>query len=106
MAKRVHPQKADRRKSINPETISRADLPDPRDRYITSYYLNSKRNIEKFFRLQSFPEKATKKAPKERTKSGMKLCHLMALFDKRCRQVDDQKREHRRTLRKSSNRRG
>jgi hypothetical protein len=69
--------------------------------YAPPYPPDYKRNIERFFRLQSFPEKATKKTPRERTKSGMRLRDLMALFDERCRQVDDQRKEHRRTLRKS-----
>jgi hypothetical protein len=101
MAKRVHPQKAGRRNSINPETISRTDLPDPRVRHVTSYHPNSKRNVERFFRLQSFPAKATKKRPQEFVKSGPKLSNLMALFEETRRRVDDQRRDHRRTIRKA-----
>jgi hypothetical protein len=63
-----------------------------------------KRRIERFFRRQSFPPKSVKKPSKEQSGRVLRLCELNALVEAMKRRGDDQKREHRRTLRKPTNR--
>jgi hypothetical protein len=72
--------------------------------HVSQYRPYYKRTIERLFRLQSFPPKATKKPPKEQTKAVLRLSDLNAVVEAIRRRVDDQRRDHQRTLRRSSNR--
>lgn len=72
--------------------------------HVSQYRPNYKRAIERFFRLQSFPPKATKKPPKEQTEAGLRLSDLNAVVEVMRRRLDDQRRDHQRTLRRSRNR--
>jgi hypothetical protein len=100
MSKRIRQPRANHRKAIRPGVAVLPEQLDARARYAPPYRPDYKRNVERFFKLQSFPEKATKKRPQERTKSVLKPSDFMALFEETRRRVDDQRRDHQRTLRK------
>ncbi len=76
------------------------DTADPRTRYALNYRPDYKRAIERFFRLQSFSPKAKKKQPREQEKSVLRLSDFNAIVEAMRRRVDDQRQEHRKTLRK------
>jgi hypothetical protein len=63
-----------------------------------------KARIERFFRRMPFPPKPVKKPAKEQSERVLSLCELNALVEAIKRRVDDQGREHRRTLRKAAKR--
>jgi hypothetical protein len=80
------------------------DVAQARAGHASQHRPDYKRRIERFFRRQSFPPNAVKKSSKEKSERMLSLRELNALVEAMKRRVDDQKREHRRTLRKPANR--
>lgn len=101
MGKRIRNAKNGKRKSIQPDMVGHPEQPDGRTQYFPTYQCNSKRAIERFFRLHPFSPKSAKKLPKKQAQSVLSLCELNALVEAMRRRVDDQKRDHKRTLRKA-----
>jgi hypothetical protein len=66
MRRRTHRVKPDRLESIGPATINHSDMFDPRLGHASQHRPDHRRRIKRFFRLQSFPEKATKKTPRDK----------------------------------------
>jgi hypothetical protein len=84
-----------------PEIIDLPDLKDVRIRHIPAYRRDYKRTIERFFRNQSFPERAAKKRPRNEKTHMSRACKFSALVEAMERRVEDQQQEHKSTLRKA-----
>jgi hypothetical protein len=90
----------DRSKSTSRAAINHPNVSDLRLRHAPSYRDNYKSVIERFFRPHSFPPKAVRKPPKEKSARVPSLRELQAPLEAAKRRVDDQRQEHRRALRK------
>lgn len=98
--KRSRRVKHDRSESTGPAAINRTDVPNLRLGHAPSYRRDYKGIIERFFQSHCFPPKAVRKPPKEKSARVLSLRELNALVEAAKRRVDDQKQEHKRTLRK------
>lgn len=94
MRKQIYSRQAKSKDFKRSGIVSHSDLKDPRIRRALPRRTDYKRTIERFFRPQSFPQRAAKKRSKEETKRVPKLSDLMALFEKAQRQINDQIKDH------------
>jgi hypothetical protein len=93
MKKRIPWEKADKRGPIGNGAGSRPGLSNPRIRGASSCR-SDLRNIKRFFRNQSFQQRAVKKRPTEKTRPVLKLGDLITFFEKARKQVNDQIKEY------------